>query len=189
MYEMFDFKFPISLSMTKLKLKVAGAFVMRNYVYSDERGFFSEEWGNEFGRLCNPFAIDNICHSFNEKAGTVRGIHFQESPDEQGKIVSCILGRVWDVVVDLRVGSPTFRKWDAIDMIGGQGMSVFVPRGCGHGYATMEDGVVMSYLCDRPFVPESASAVRWNDPTLGITWPVKDPILSLKDRAAPFLPV
>lgn len=133
------------------------------------------------------FQPESASHSYNTTKGTVRAFHFQQSPHEQAKLVSCVSGKIWDVMVDLREGSPTQFQWDAIELTAGDGKSLYIPAGCAHGFATLEDNSTVAYLIEGDYVAEASCVLRWNDPTLNVPWPVKNPILSEKDRNAPLL--
>ena len=133
------------------------------------------------------FQPENANHSYNTKKGTVRAFHFQRSPHEQAKLVSCISGKIWDVMVDLREDSPTRHQWVGTELTEGDGKSLYIPPGCAHGFATLADNSTVAYLIQGTYVPEASSVIRWDDPTLGVEWPIDVPILSDKDRTAPFL--
>jgi dTDP-4-dehydrorhamnose 3,5-epimerase len=153
---------------------------------ADERGHFSMNWDERrFREAGVDFSPTSACHSHNESAGTLRGMHYQEPPHAQAKVVCCTRGAILDVVVDLRIGTPTHLRWHAIELREGDGMSVFIPRGCAHGFLTLEPRSTVSYLLDGEYQPQSARVLRWDDPAVGIHWPCRDPILSLRDRQAP----
>ena len=169
-------------------LRIAGARLFTSTVFSDLRGDFEVFWEQTVLIAAGlRFAPSNAHHSYNHKAGTIRAFHFQRSPHGQAKLVSCVSGRTWDVVLDLRPESPTFRKWDAVELSSACGKAVYIPAGCAHVFATLEDNTTIAYLIEGGYRPESAAVVRWNDPVLGINWPVSDPIISDKDRQAPHL--
>ena len=157
-------------------------------VFSDDRGSFAPSWEN---RVQSPlgfqFQPESANHSYNTTKGTVRAFHFQQSPHEQAKLVSCVSGKIWDVMVDLREDSPTRHQWVGTELSAGDGKSLYIPAGCAHGFATLEDNSTVAYLIEGPYVPEASSVIRWDDPTLNVEWPIEDPILSDKDRTAPFL--
>ena len=169
-------------------LSIKDSFVFSSAVFKDSRGAFELFWerADLAGASCL-FSPSNAHHSYNARAGTIRAFHFQRSPHGQSKLVSCVSGKTWDVILDLRAESPTFRQWDAVELSAACGRSVFIPAGCAHGFATLEDNTTIAYLIDGEYRPESAAVVRWNDPALGINWPVSNPIISDKDRQAPDL--
>ncbi|TMV08452.1 dTDP-4-dehydrorhamnose 3,5-epimerase [Ruegeria sediminis] len=158
--------------------------------FGDDRGFFSESWSArkmaEHG-LDTLFVQDN--HSFSAKAGTVRGLHFQSPPHAQAKLVRCGRGRLFDVVVDIRRGSPTYGKWVGEELSFENGKQLFVPVGFLHGFVTREDGTEIVYKCSDYYAPDCDGAVRYDDPDIGIDWKLGDsvPVLSGKDAAAPLL--
>ena len=157
--------------------------IINHKVFEDQRGVFEKDLGNEI-TLPLGFVMKEhfYTHSFK---GVIRAIHFQEIK-EQAKIIRCIKGRIWDVIVDLRKDSDSCGSWEAIELHEGDGRSIYVPRGFGHGYLVLEDAIV-SYRCDECFFPEGDSAIQWNDADLNISWPedlVDNLILSDKDMNA-----
>jgi len=152
---------------------------------ADARGRFSMLWDAEAFRAAGiDFSPTSACHSHNESAGTLRGMHYQASPHEQSKLVTCSRGAVLDVIVDLRCGSGTRFNWEAIELREGDGLSLFIPRGCAHGFLTLEPASTVAYLLDGEYRPEHGRVLRWDDPAVGINWPCSSPILSDKDRLA-----
>ena len=131
------------------------------------------------------FVQDN--HSSSTVKGTLRGIHFQRGDKAQAKLVRCVRGRVLDVAVDLRPGSPTYKKWVAVELSEENKRMVMIPRGFGHGFVTLTDNVEFLYKADNPYAPESEGGIRWNDPELNIDWGLQNPVLSDKDKVNPFL--
>jgi dTDP-4-dehydrorhamnose 3,5-epimerase len=156
--------------------------------FTDDRGFFSETWNGqrlaEVG-LTIKFVQDNHSHSI--RAGTVRGLHYQRPPHAQGKLVRVTRGRILDVAVDVRRGSPTYRRWVARELSAENGEQLWVPRGFLHGFVTREPGTDVVYKVDAPYAAESDGAVRFDDPDLGIDWALggAETFLSAKDAAAP----
>jgi dTDP-4-dehydrorhamnose 3,5-epimerase len=151
------------------------------------RGFFArsfcvEEFQNQG---LNPRIMQcNI--SFNQQKGTIRGMHYQAPPHEEAKLVRCTRGGIFDVVLDLRPGSKTFKKWVGMELSEANRRTLYIPEGLAHGFQTLEDGVEVFYQMSEYFHPESARGVRWDDPAFGIQWPLSDPNLSPKDRSYPF---
>ena len=167
-------------------LQVHGSGLVSWPVFRDARGAFEVFWEqSDLTAAGISFAPSNAHHSYNHKPGTIRAFHFQRPPHWQAKLVSCVSGRTWDVVLDLRPESPTFRQWEAVELSAACGKAVYIPAGCAHGFATLEDNTTIAYLIEGEYRPEAAAVVRWDDPSLGITWPVADPIISDKDRQAP----
>jgi len=162
-----------------------GVLVITPVRHGDSRGFFCESWNRQ--RLLDSgidvdFVQDN--HSISEQAGTVRGLHFQAPPHAQDKLVRCGRGRLFDVAVDVRRGSPTFGHWTGTELSFENGKQMFVPKGFLHGFLTLEPGTEIIYKCSDYFAPECDGAVRWD--SCGIEWPLSEiaPILSEKDEAA-----
>jgi len=177
-----------SMKIESVALPVAGAALLTVPVYSDSRGCFEVFWEDALMECAGiRFKPENAHHSYNTKSATVRAFHYQKPPHGQAKLVSCVSGRVWDVMVDLRPGSPTQYRWAATELVAGDGRSHYIPHGCAHGFATLEDHSTVAYLIEGAYVAEASAVVRWNDPSLAVPWPVIDPILSDKDRVAPIL--
>jgi len=152
----------------------------------DPRGFFLEAFHAERYAAVGiegPFVQDNLSRSVK---GTVRGLHFQE-PRAQGKLVLVLRGAVWDVAVDVRRGSPRFGAWVGLELSEDNRRQLWIPRGFAHGFCVLSDSADFFYKCTELYAPEAERAVRWNDPALGIRWPVEVPLLSAKDRDAPLL--
>jgi dTDP-4-dehydrorhamnose 3,5-epimerase len=157
--------------------------------FGDDRGFFSESWNRkvlEENGIFLDFVQDN--HSLSVRAGTVRGLHFQAPPHTQAKLVRCGRGRLFDVAVDVRKGSPTFGKWFGIELSFENGKQLLVPEGFLHGFATREPDSEIIYKCTDYYVPSADGAIRFDDPSIAIDWGLSGPpILSDKDAAAPYL--
>lgn len=167
-------------------LKIAGAKLLGAQVFPDSRGVFEVFWENEdFVIEGLSFTPSSSYHSYNVRAGTIRAFHFQKLPYCQTKLVSCISGKAWDVILDLRLDSPTFRQWEAVELVASSGTRVLIPAGCAHGFATLEDNTTIAYLIQGDYRPEYSAVVHWNDSSLGIDWPVSNPIISAKDDQAP----
>lgn len=152
-------------------------------VFGDARGFFVETFSSERyaeAGIAGPFVQDNLSRS---SAKTLRGLHLQE-PYAQGKLVSVLEGEVFDVAVDVRVGSPSFGKWVGARLSGENKHQLYVPPGFAHGFCVTTDNALFSYKCTEFYHPETELSVAWNDPDIGIDWPVADPLLSQKDAAA-----
>lgn len=167
---------------------LAGAYLIETEPNADERGSFARVWCRDEFRQhdLNP-DLAQCSTSFNRKRGTLRGLHFQAEPHAEAKLVRCIRGRIYDVIVDLRRGSKTFRQWFAVELSPDSNQSLYVPEGCAHGFQTLEDDSEVLYLISVPYAPGAARGVRWNDPAFGIKWPVAEPILSARDRGFPLL--
>lgn len=164
-----------------------GLFIIQPRVHKDHRGFFVETFRNDiFAQHGLPeFVQDN--HARSEQQGVVRGLHFQMPPAAQGKLVWVTRGAVLDVVVDIRIGSPTFGQHFSIELSADNFTRLYVPRGFAHGYMTLQAGTEFQYKVDALYSPEHDKGILWNDPALGIAWPDIPPILSEKDTGLPKL--
>jgi dTDP-4-dehydrorhamnose 3,5-epimerase len=166
--------------------RLEGLVLLAPRVFGDERGFFVETfrapaWAER--GVPDDFVQDNHSRS---RLGTLRGIHFQTHPG-QGKLVRCARGRVWDVVVDLRRGSPTYGRWEAVVLDDVDHLQLWIPVGFGHGFCVLSDEADVTYKCTSAYDPETEAGFRWDDPDVGIEWPEVDAILSERDRTAPLL--
>ena len=170
--------------MKVTETKLPGVVVVEPKVFGDERGFFMETWNQaryEEAGLPSRFVQDNL--SFSAK-GVLRGLHFQ-NPDQQGKLVQVLQGEVFDVAVDIRAGSPTFGEWEGVFLSSENKRQFYVPEGFAHGFLVTGDYALFSYKCTAKYNPEAEGFVLWNDPEIGIEWPVEGtPTLSEKDRIA-----
>jgi dTDP-4-dehydrorhamnose 3,5-epimerase len=163
-----------------------GLCLLRPKVFRDERGFFLESYSKktlEGLGLHYEFVQDNQARS--ETPGTLRGLHFQLPPRAQAKLVRVTRGAAYDVVVDLRLGSPTYAKWYAVTLSEENQLQLLIPKGFAHGYLTLENGVEFMYKVDELYAPDLDAGIIWNDPDLNISWPELAPILSPKDAALP----
>ena len=169
-------------------LPLPGAWRIVPERLEDPRGWFVRTYDEaSFREHDLPTRWPHHNSSWNRRRGTLRGLHGVKPGHREDKVVRCVRGRVWDVLVDLRSGSPTFLRWHAAELSAENGMALFVPTGMVHGFQTLEDDSEVSYLMSEPYVPDAALGVAWNDPKLGITWPLPDPILLEKDRRHPWL--
>ena len=158
--------------------------------HGDDRGWFAETYRADVLKdhgIDNAFLQDN--QSFSAPAGTLRGVHFQSPPHAQAKLVRCLKGRIWDLAVDLRAGSPTYAKWVAAELTAKHGEQLFIPAGYGHPFLTLEPDCEVAYKVDDFYAPECDGGIRWDDPDLAIDWPlpVAAPELSDKDARLPLL--
>ncbi len=168
---------------------IEGAFVVRVEPVQDERGFFGRTFCQDEFRargLVPPVAQASV--SWNRRRGTLRGMHYQVKPHEEIKLVRCTRGAVWDVIVDLRADSPTRWRWNGIELNAENRLAVYIPEGVAHGFQTLCDESELFYQMSIPYHAEFARGVAWNDPVVGIDWPIADPILSDRDRGHPWLP-
>ena len=166
-----------------------GAFVIEMDLHSDERGNFARSycWREFQEHGLDPRVVQcNV--SYNRRRGTMRGMHYQEAPHEEAKLVRCARGAMYDVIVDLRPESPTYRQWTAVELAAGPGRHskmVYMPHGFAHGFLTLEDDTEVFYQMSAFYVPEAGRGFRWNDPAFRIVWPEPVRVVSEKDRSYP----
>ncbi|CAN5828738.1 MAG: dTDP-4-dehydrorhamnose 3,5-epimerase [Gemmatimonadetes bacterium] len=164
--------------------RLPGAYVIEPERIEDERGFFARSWCEREFRAhgLNPRLVQ--CNlSFNRYRGTLRGMHYQAAPHPEAKLVRCTMGRIHDVIVDLRPESPTFREWVAVELSAGNRRMLYVPEGFAHGFQTLEDESEVFYQMSQYYHAELARGVRWDDPAFGIAWPLPVQALSARDSA------
>jgi dTDP-4-dehydrorhamnose 3,5-epimerase len=167
-----------------------GAFIIDAERLEDARGFFARTWceRESQARGLNP-RIVQCSVSVNKRKGTLRGLHYQAPPHQEAKLVRCTRGSIFDVVVDLRPDSPTYRRHLTVLLSAENGRMVYVPEGCAHGFQTLEDDTEVAYQMSEFYAPESARGVRWDDPAFGIEWPPDDRTIVDRDRTyEPFRP-
>ena len=168
---------------------IGGAFLVTPEATVDARGFFARIWcAREFAQAGLDARLAQCSLSFNHRCGTLRGLHYQRAPYAEGKLVRCIRGRLWDVIVDLRETSPTFRQWRAVELSQENRLALFVPEGVAHGFQTLVDNTEVLYQMTEFFVSEASAGVRFDDPQLAIPWPIAHKIVSERDQALGFLP-
>jgi dTDP-4-dehydrorhamnose 3,5-epimerase len=168
--------------------KLPGVVEIQLEPNSDERGFFARTWcQNEFTEHGLNGKIVQCNVSFNAHKGTLRGIHYQAAPYPEAKLVRCTMGAIYDVVVDLRPQSPTFKDWTGVFLTAANRHMLYVPEGCGHGFLTLEDETEVFYQMSEFYHPELARGVRWNDPAFKIIWPAAVEVISERDRTYPDL--
>ena len=170
--------------MRVVKTDIEGLLILEPEVFGDSRGYFMESFSERtFDNKVAPirFVQDNRSYS---RYGVVRGLHYQREPYAQSKLVSCVVGRVLDVAVDIREGSPTFGKHVAVELSAENHRQLFIPKGFAHGFAVLSDEALFEYKCDEFYHPEAECGIAWNDPNIGIDWrlPKEDIILSKKDQ-------
>jgi len=169
--------------MVFLEGAVPGVWVVTPELHEDSRGFFARTWCEREARAArlNERWVQSSL-SYTKTKGTLRGLHFQRPPHEEVKLVRCTAGAIFDVVVDLGPDSSTFKKHVAVELTAENRLSIYVPRGCAHGYQTLVDGVEVLYQMSEFYAPEQSDGVRWDDPAFGICWPDPSPILNERDR-------
>lgn len=172
-----------------IQTEIPGIVIIEPKLFGDERGYFMETWSQkDFDEQVRPikFVQDNESKSCY---GVLRGLHFQKGKHAQSKLVRVLKGKVLDVAVDIRKGSPTFGKHVMVELTGENHRQFFIPRGFAHGFVVLSEEAVFQYKCDNLYAPEAEGAIIWNDPALGIDWriPAEDIMLSAKDRMNPIL--
>ena len=176
--------------MNYIKTDIEGPMIIEPKVFGDERGFFFESFrSDEFRREVADVEFVQENESWSARRGVLRGLHFQKGASAQAKLVWVVKGRVQDVAVDIREGSPTFGKYVSVELSGDNHRMIYIPRGFAHGFAVLEDDTIFQYKCDNYYNPASEGSIRWNDPVIGVKWMLDqtEVILSAKDRVAPFL--
>lgn len=174
--------------MNVIKTDLPDVYIIEPKIFGDNRGWFTESWSKrkmEAAGLFYDFVQDN--HSFSAEKGTLRGIHFQKGEHAQAKLVRCVRGAVLDVAIDLRKGSPNYKKWVAVELSEENKRELLIPRGFGHGFVTLTDNVEFLYKADNFYNYENDRSILWNDPEINVNWGVDNPIISEKDLKAPLL--
>lgn len=174
--------------MEKVETALPGVLILKPKVFGDHRGYFLETYSTGVFQglgIDTVFVQDN--ESFTAQRGTLRGIHFQQSPMAQAKLVRVTQGAVGDLAVDLRKGSPTYLKWVLVELSDENKQMLYIPRGFGHGFVTRTDNVRFQYKVDNPYHHPSDRSIRFDDPAIGVDWGLSQPILSQKDLDAPLL--
>ena len=165
-----------------------GAFTIEMHRAQDERGFFARSFSaEEFAARGLPAEMPQSSVSYNLRKGTLRGLHYQVSPHGEDKLVRCTAGAIFDVIVDLRGGSPTQHRWFATELTADNRRALFVPKGFAHGFVTLRDDTEVLYMISTPYVPGAERGLRWNDPALAIEWPIEPMVMSARDAALPLL--
>jgi len=175
------------MPFTFTTLSVPGVILIEPQSFPDDRGYFFESFkASDFQKAGLPtlFAQDNF--SFSKK-GVIRGLHYQKSPKAQGKLISVIKGRAWDVAVDIRQESETFLKWVAMELDDRNHALLYIPPGFAHGFLALSNDVHLMYKCTSEYDPQADRGIRWDDPDIAIPWPIKKPILSIKDQQLPYV--
>lgn len=171
-----------------LPTEVEGVLCVEPERREDERGYFARTFcEHEFAAQGRVFRPVQCSTSFNLRRRTLRGLHFQAEPHAEEKLVRCTRGEIFDVAIDLRRDSPSFRRVATAVLSPENGRQLFIPKGCAHGFITLVDNTEVEYMISEPFVPEAASGLRWNDPMLGIVWPVQPEVISERDQDWPLL--
>ena len=168
------------------EVALPGVWVVTPELREDVRGFFARTWCEREARAAglNERWVQSSL-SYTKTRGTLRGLHFQRAPYEEVKLVRCTAGAIFDVVLDLRRESPTFKRHFAVELTAENRLQIYIPRRCAHGYQTLVDGVEVLYQMSEVYSPEHSDGVRWDDPAFGISWPATNPIMNERDRRYP----
>jgi dTDP-4-dehydrorhamnose 3,5-epimerase len=173
-------------SMFFTPTELVGAFIVDLQRFEDNRGFFASTWSaDEFASHGLVSHIAQINLSYNRTRGTLRGMHFRHAPYAEAKLVRCVRGAIFDVIIDLRPGSPSFKRWFGIELSAENCRALYVPEGFAHGFQTLEDNVDMMYQVSQAYMPSAEAGVRYDDPAFGIKWPLQPSEISPKDRQWP----
>jgi dTDP-4-dehydrorhamnose 3,5-epimerase len=175
--------------MNFIELGLKGAYLIEIEPIHDERGFFARNWNrSEFRARGLETELEESSLSFNVRRGTLRGLHYQVAPFEEIKLVRCTQGAIFDVVVDLRRGSDTYLRWDAVELTADNRCLRYIPKGMAHGFQTLVDGTEVFYQMSAVYSPQHSRGIRWDDPALGIPWPETETrTLSAADHGRPLL--
>ncbi len=169
-----------------LPTEVQGALLVAPVAINDERGLFARTYDAAiFARAGFPTDWPQCNTSWNARKGTLRGMHYQTAPRPDAKIVRCTRGRIFDVAVDLRPDSPTYRRWTGVELSQENRRALAIPGGCAHGFMTLEDDCEVFYMMGDTYVPDLARGIRWNDPAFGIVWPAEPVVIAEKDKSWP----
>lgn len=176
------------MKFKKIKTEIDGLYIIEPKVFGDNRGWFTETYSKvdfkEFD-IDIEFVQDN--HSMSAKKGVLRGLHFQKNPKSQTKLIRCTKGKILDVAVDIRKGSPTYKKWVSIELSAENKKQFFIPKGFAHGFLTLTNDVEVQYKVNEYYSPEYDRSIKWDDPSINVNWKINNPILSEKDKNAPLL--
>ena len=167
---------------------IAGCAVVRPERHADDRGYFARTWdGADLAAAGLTDAVAQCSTSFNHRAGTLRGMHYQAAPHEEAKLVRCPRGAVFDVCLDLRPRSETFRQWHGETLTAENGVALHIPEGCAHGFLTLEDESEGFYTISVPYAPDAGRGVRFDDPAFGIEWPAEIRVIHPRDAGYPLV--
>ena len=166
------------------KTNLEGAYIIESEKIEDERGFFVNLWNKDDARknsLETELTESNV--AFNQKKGTIRGFHYQLSPYEGAKLIRCTKGSVWDITLDLRPNSKTFKEWISVELTESNYKLNYIPAGCAHAYQTLEDNSEVVYLMTQQYMPEYENGIQFSDPTFNVNWPLEPTEISKKDKS------
>lgn len=168
--------------------RLNGAYIIDIEPINDDRGFFARSWcEKEFSEKDLPYRIAQCNISYNKEKGTLRGLHFQGHPFEEDKIIRCINGSLFDVIVDIRPNSKTYLEWFGIELSSENKRSMFIPKGFAHGFQTLDDETEVLYQISEFYKPSHSMGIKFDDPKIGVVWPLSSPIISEKDRSYAYI--
>ena len=174
------------MHLTEINLK--GVYILEPKVFGDHRGWFLETYSkSKLADLGIPVEFIQDNHSMSAQKGTLRGLHFQNNPFAQTKLVRCTRGAILDVAVDIRLGSPQYRQWTAVELSAENKRQLYIPKGFAHGFVTLTDDAEVQYKVDAEYAPACDRSIRYDDPELGVIWGISQSVLSAKDQNAPLL--
>ncbi|WHT43847.1 dTDP-4-dehydrorhamnose 3,5-epimerase [Ochrobactrum sp. SSR] len=169
-------------------LNIDGAWSIEPERMEDERGWFARVYSETaFAERQMETHYPQHSLSFSREKRTLRGLHYQHDPHSETKLVTCLQGTVWDVLVDIRPKSPTYMRWVGLELSAENGVQLYIPEGCAHGFQALTDNVLIRYMISHPYTPDHATGLRYDDPALGIPWPNQPSVISDKDRSWPLL--
>jgi len=172
--------------MKFIETELKGSFIIEPEILEDERGFFARTWcKREFLAHIGAAELVQCNISFNKQKGALRGMHYQAPPNVEAKLVRCTMGAVYDVIIDLRPDSSTFKQWISVEMTSENRKMIYIPEHFAHGFITLEDNTEVFYQMSEFYAPDSARGIRWNDPAFNIQWPIEAVTLSERDRNFP----
>ena len=172
--------------MQLIPLGLSGAFIIEPDFLRDERGFFARLWDESvLGAHALETRLSQCSISYNARQGTLRGMHYQGPPKPETKIVRCTAGHIYDVIVDIRPDSPTYLKWEAVELSAENRRSLFIPMGMAHGFQTLSDDAEVFYMISEAYHPDCQGGLRYDDPLLGIKWPLPVSVISQRDKEWP----
>lgn len=174
--------------MKIIKTDIDSVYILEPKVFGDHRGWFMETYSKrKFEELGIDIEFIQDNHSFSAQKGALRGLHFQINPKAQTKLVRCTKGKILDVAVDIRKGSPTYKNWVAVELTEENKKQLLIPKGFAHGFLSLTDNVEVQYKVDEYYAPDCDRSIRFDDPEIGVDWGIRNPILSEKDVKAPLL--
>jgi dTDP-4-dehydrorhamnose 3,5-epimerase len=176
--------------MIFIATELPGAFIVEQQRHIDARGFFTRSFcAREFAAQGLNSSVAQANLSYNALSGTLRGMHYQRAPHQEDKLVSCVAGAIWDAIIDLRPESPAFKRWIGVELSADNGRALFVPKGFAHGFITLTDHSTVSYLMSEFYAPGFDAGLRYDDPAIGIQWPLAPAVISDRDRALGFFSI